>query len=172
MYLQLCRACPGHEGDATESPKRCSRLTPAPRERRCCVTRHGSSTVTANAGHPRSTLREAARGWPVSRRSRGSGARYLHAVTIAVPGVLNGREPLLLPPGSVLQFGDPLGQLVVTKVGVIVGEEGGVVCVEAEPEPGQYPVLSRLDHPTQRAGYLRPVPSQLPQSSGVRPGND
>jgi hypothetical protein len=34
-----------------------------------CVTRHGSSTVTANAGHPRSTLREAARGWPVSRRS-------------------------------------------------------------------------------------------------------
>jgi hypothetical protein len=55
--------------DATESPKRCSRPTPAPRERRCCVTRHGSSTVTANAGHPRSTLREAARGWPVSRRS-------------------------------------------------------------------------------------------------------
>lgn len=123
MYLQLCRACPGHEGgamkvcdhassrirrvprifrysggeaidirqvlDATESPKRCSRPTPAPRERRCCVTRHGSSTVTANAGHPRSTLREAARGWPVSRRSRGSGARYLHAVTIAVPGVLH-----------------------------------------------------------------------------------
>ena len=30
---------------------------------------YGSSTVTANAGHPRSTLREAARGWPVSRRS-------------------------------------------------------------------------------------------------------
>ena len=132
MYLQLCRACPGHEGgamkvcdhassrirrvprifrysggeaidirqvlDATESPKRCSRPTPAPRERRCCVTRHGSSTVTANAGHPRSTLREAARGWPVSRRSpegmwgrkeRGSGARYLHAVTIVVPGVLH-----------------------------------------------------------------------------------
>jgi hypothetical protein len=84
--------------DATESPKRCSRPTPAPRERRCCVTRHGSSTVTANAGHPRSTLREAARGWPVSRRSpegmwgrkeRGSGARYLHAVTIVVPGVLH-----------------------------------------------------------------------------------
>jgi len=59
---------------------------------------YGSSTVTANAGHPRSTLREAARGWPVSRRSpkgmwgrkeRGSGARYLHAVTIAVPGVLH-----------------------------------------------------------------------------------
>jgi hypothetical protein len=59
---------------------------------------YGSSTVTANAGHPRSTLREAARGWPVSRRSpegmwgrkeRAVGARYLHAVTIAVPGVLH-----------------------------------------------------------------------------------
>jgi hypothetical protein len=78
-----------------------------------------------------------------------------------VLAVLNGREPLLLPPGSVLQFGDPLGQLVVTKVGVIVGEEGGVVCVEAEPEPTQHPILSRLDHPKQRAGHLRPVPGQL-----------
>lgn len=106
------------------------------------------------------------RQWSISNRTlvvSAGGERVL--------AVLNGREPLLLPPGSVLQFGDPLGQLVVTKVGVIVGEESGVVCVEAEPEPGQYPVLSRLDHPTQRAGYLRPVPSQLPQSSGVRPGN-
>lgn len=92
------------------------------------------------------------RQWSISNRTlvvSAGGERVL--------AVLNGREPLLLPPGSVLQFGDPLGQLVVTKVGVIVGE------------PGQYPVLSRLDHPTQRAGYLRPVPSQLPQSSGVRP---
>jgi hypothetical protein len=62
----------------------------------------------------------------------------------------NGREPLLLPPGSVLQFGDPLGQLMVTKVGVIVGEEGGVVCVEPEPEPRHCP----LCHPstTRRGG--------------------
>jgi len=29
-----------------------------------------------------------------------------------VLAVLNGRDPLLLPPGSGLQFGDPLGQLV------------------------------------------------------------
>jgi hypothetical protein len=135
-----------------------SRIRRAPRIFRYSGGRgHGSSTVTANAGHPRSTLREAARGWPVSRRSpermykpdRNARGR----ADISMLAVLNGREPLLLPPGSVLQFGDPLGQLVVTKVGVFVGEEGGVVCVEAEPEPGQYPVLSRLDHPTQRAGH-------------------
>ena len=28
-----------------------------------------------------------------------------------VLAVLSGRDPLLLPPGSVLQFGDPLGEL-------------------------------------------------------------
>jgi hypothetical protein len=59
---------------------------------------------------------------------------------------------------------DPLGQLMVTKVGVIVGEEGGVVCVEAKPEPRHWPTSSRLDHPTRRAGHLRPAPSQLPRS--------
>jgi hypothetical protein len=106
------------------------------------------------------------RQWSISNRTlivSAGGGRVL--------AVLNGREPLLLPPGSVLQFGDPLGQLVVTKVGVIMGEEGGVVCVEAEPEPGHWPTLSRLNHPTRRAGHLRPVPSQLPRSSRVRPGN-
>lgn len=88
-----------------------------------------------------------------------------------VLAVLNAREPLLLPPGSVLQFGDPLGQLVVTKVGVIVGEEGGVVCVETEPQPRHYPVSPRIDHPAQRRRHLRPVPSELPRWSRVRPGN-
>ena len=142
-----------------------------------------SPSVNSSRGCPRVAGQPALTGRNVGPQGTRSGARYLHAVTISnrtlvvsaggerVLAVLNGREPLLLPPGSVLQFGDPLGQLVVTKVGVIVGEEGGVVCVEAEPEPGEYPILSRLDHPTQRAGYLRPVPSQLPQSSGVRPGN-
>jgi hypothetical protein len=33
--------------DATESPKRCSRQTPAPRERRCCVTRREDLAVLA-----------------------------------------------------------------------------------------------------------------------------
>lgn len=36
-----------------------------------------------------------------------------------VLAVLNGREPLVLPPGSVLHLGDPLGALVVTKVSVM-----------------------------------------------------
>ena len=54
-----------------------------------------------------------------------------------VLAVLNGRDPLLLPLGSVLQFGHPLGELVVTRVRVIVSEGGGIVCVETEPEPGR-----------------------------------
>ena len=33
--------------DATESPKRCSRLSLAPRERRCCVTRREDLAVLA-----------------------------------------------------------------------------------------------------------------------------
>lgn len=76
-----------------------------------------------------------------------------------VLAVLNGRGPLVLPPGSVLQLGDPLGQFVVTKVGVIVGAEGGVVCVEAEPEHRHYRASPDPDHPAQRHGHLRPVPN-------------
>lgn len=89
-----------------------------------------------------------------------------------VLAVLNGGGPLLLPPGSVLQFGDPLGQFVVTKIRVMVGEDGGVVCIEAEPETGDYPpTLARPRHPARRPGHLRPVPSQPPQWSRVRLGN-
>ena len=49
--------------------------------------------------------------------------------------VLNGCDPLLLPPGSVLQFGEPLGGLVVTRVRVIVGEGGATVRAEAGSAP-------------------------------------
>jgi len=80
-----------------------------------------------------------------------------------VLAVLNGRDPLVLPPGTVLHFGDPLGQLVVTKVSVIVGGDGGVVCLEAEPEPRHYQAPAGLDHVAQRPGYLRLVPSQPPR---------
>lgn len=88
-----------------------------------------------------------------------------------VLAVLNGREPLVLPPGSVLHLGDPLGPLVVTKVSVIVGGDGGAVCLEAEPEPGHYRAPASLDHPAQRPRYLRSVPSQPLRRSPVRPGN-
>lgn len=89
-----------------------------------------------------------------------------------VLAVLNGGGPLLLPPGSVLQFGDPPGQFVVTKVRVMVGEDGGVVCIEAEPETGDCPLTAgHPGHFARRSGHLRPVPSQPPQWSRVRPGN-
>lgn len=88
-----------------------------------------------------------------------------------VLAVLNGREPLLLPPGSVLQFGDPLGELVVNRVGVIVGEDGGAVCIEAEPGPGRRGAPACPGRPAERPRHLRPVPSQPPRLSRVRPGN-
>lgn len=85
--------------------------------------------------------------------------------------VLSGRDPLLLPPGSVLQFGSPLGELVVTRVRVMLGEGGGIVCVEAEPEPGNHRASPVSGHPAERPGHLRAVPGQPPRWSRVRPGN-
>jgi hypothetical protein len=83
--------------------------------------------------------------------------------------VLNGRYPLLLPPGSVLQFDDPPAELVVTKIRVILGDGAGIVCAETEPArfrasaaPGRQAVPPR---------HLRPAPSQPPQWSRGRPGN-
>jgi len=105
------------------------------------------------------------REWSISNRTLIVSAGSKRALA-----VLNGRDPLVLPPGSVLQFGDPLGELVVTRVRVIVGEGGGVVCVEAEPEPGRYRASAGPDRPAERPGHLRPVPSQPPRWSRVRPG--
>jgi hypothetical protein len=87
--------------------------------------------------------------------------------------VLNGSDPLLLPPGTVLQFDDPPGELVVTRLRVILGEGGGIVCAEAEPapEPGHYRASAAPGHPARRPAHLRPVPSQRPWWSPVRPGN-
>jgi hypothetical protein len=87
--------------------------------------------------------------------------------------VLNGRDPLLLPPGSVLQFDGPPGELVVTRIRVILGEGAAVVCAEAEPAPK--PDLDRASaapgRPAPRPGHLRAVPSQTPWWSQVRPGD-
>jgi len=88
-------------------------------------------TTTSNDSQPRE--------WSISNRTLIVSAGSNQALA-----VLNGREPLLLPPGSVLQFGHPLGELVVTRVRVIVGEGAGIVCVEAEPEPGRYRASSVL----------------------------
>lgn len=112
------------------------------------------------------TSDDSQREWSISDRTLivSSGSKRALAV-------LNGREPLLLPPGSVLQFGDPLGELVVTGVRVIVGEGGGVVCVEAEWEPGRHRVSAGPGRSAGKPGYLRPVPGQPPRWRGIRPGN-
>jgi len=118
-----------------------------------------SIPTTSDASQPRQ--------WSISNRTI-----VVSADSKRVLAVLNGRDPLLLPPGSVLQFGDPLGELVVTRVGVIVGEDGGVVCVEAEPQPGHYRASAGPGRRAERPGYLRPVPSQTPWWSLVRPDHD
>ncbi len=99
--------------------------------------------TTSDGGHPRE--------WSISNRTLilGSGNKPVLAV-------LTGRDPLLLSPGTVLQFDDPPGELVVTKVRVIVGEGGGTVCAEAEPmpKPMHYRTSAAPDRPAERPGHL------------------
>ena len=115
-------------------------------------------TTTGNDSQPRE--------WSISNQTLIVSADSNQALA-----VLNGGEPLLLPPGSVLQFGHPLGELVVTRVRVIVGEGAGIVCLEAEPETGRYRASPGPGHPAERPGYLRLAPNQPPKWSRVRPGN-
>jgi hypothetical protein len=108
------------------------------------------------------------REWSISNRTL-----ILSAGNKQVLAVLTGRDPLLLPPGTVLQLDDPPGELVVTSVRVILGEGGGTVCAEAEPvpKPVHYRTPAIPDGPAERPGNLWPVPSQPPRWSRVRPGN-
>jgi hypothetical protein len=87
--------------------------------------------------------------------------------------VLNRCDPLLLPPGSVLQFDDPPGELVVTRIRVILGEGGAIVCVAAEPAPRPVPIALRQPQaaPQSGPGTCGRYPSQTPWWSQVRPGN-
>jgi hypothetical protein len=87
-------------------------------------------------------------------------------------GVLNGRYPLLLPPGSVLQLDDPPEELVVTRLRLVLGDGGGIVCAEVAPaQPGRYRASAAPSRQPEPLRHLRPVPSQLPRWSRVRPGN-
>ncbi len=106
------------------------------------------------------------RQWSISNRTL-----IVSAEGKRVLAVLNGRDPLLLPPGSVLQLGDPLDELVVTRVRVVVSDDGGAVCLETEPAPGRYRALVGPGRPAERPGHLRPMPSQPPGWNRVRPGN-
>ncbi len=119
-----------------------------------------SSPITSDDRHPRE--------WGIGNRTLILSARSQRALA-----VLNGPGPLLLPPGSVLQFDGPPGELVVTAIRVILGEGGAIVCAEAEPAPKPdvrraSPAPGRLPG---RTGQLRLVPDQTPWWSQVRPGN-
>jgi hypothetical protein len=115
-----------------------------------------SSAITSGEGRPRE--------WSIASRTL-----ILSAASHRALAVLNGRDPLLLPPGSVLRFDDPPSELVVTRIRVILGEGGAIVCVEAEPAPK--PDLHRasaVPGPASRPGQLRPVPGQTPRWSQIR----
>jgi hypothetical protein len=106
--------------------------------------------------------------WSISNQTL-----ILSADSKQVLAVLTGPDPLLLPPGTVLQFDDPPGELVVTSLRVILGQGDGTICAEAEPVPkrAHHRTSTAPDGPAERPGYLRPVPSQPPRWSRVRPGN-
>ena len=84
-----------------------------------------------------------------------------------VLAVMNGRDPLLLPPGTVLQFDDPLGELVVTRIRVIVGEGSGTVCAEAEPAPKPPP--PHFSSPRRPGGAARAFAAGAEPATAVEP---
>lgn len=90
-----------------------------------------------------------------------------------VLAMLNARHPLLLPPGSVLEFDGPPGELVVTGMRVIADQDGGIVCVETKPAraAGRYRAPATQSRPAQPPGHLRPAPGQPPRWTPIRPGN-
>jgi hypothetical protein len=73
--------------------------------------------------------------------------------------VLDAPSPLLLPPGSIVQFDGQPGEFVVTGLRVIAGRLGGIVCVEVQPVPvtkrGSNP---QAKFPSGRPRHLRPAP--------------
>jgi hypothetical protein len=118
------------------------------------------SPITSNDRQPRE--------WSIAGRTL-----ILSAGSHRALAVLNGGDPLLLPPGSVLQFDDPPGELMVTRIRVILGEDGAIVCAETEsaPQPDLHRASAAPARLAPRPGDLRPVPAQAPWWSQVRPGN-
>lgn len=117
-----------------------------------------SIPATNYGSHPRE--------WSISNRTL-----ILSAGSKQVLAVLNGHQPLLLPPGAVFQVNDPPGELVVTGVRIVAGDGGGIVCLEAEPGPGTRHSSTAPGRPGERSRYLQPVPTQTPWWSPIRPGN-
>ncbi|MDQ2815712.1 MAG: hypothetical protein M3Z75_28675 [Actinomycetota bacterium] len=87
--------------------------------------------------------------------------------------VLTSDYPLLLPPGTLLQFDGPPGELVVTGIRVVAGRDGGIVCADVEPASvrERRHTSAVPGHPAGRPGHLRPVPTQTPWWSSIRPGS-
>ncbi len=86
--------------------------------------------------------------------------------------VLNARSPLLLPPGSVLQFDGTPGELVVTRVRVIAGQLGGIVCAEVEPaRPGRGATAHQRpgDRTAERLRHLWPASGPASAARAVTP---
>jgi hypothetical protein len=108
-----------------------------------------SSPVASTDGRPRE--------WSIGNRTL-----IIRADSKRALAVLNTSYPLLLPPGSVLQFDDPPGEMVVTRIRIVAARNGGIVCAEVEPAPGggRYHTSVMLGHPAGRPGHLRPVPTR------------
>jgi hypothetical protein len=106
-------------------------------------------------------------------RSISNQTLILSAGSKQVLAILNARYPLMFPPGSVLQFDGPPGELVVTRVGVTVGEASGIVWAEAEPvaKPVYNLASAAHDIPAEQPGRLRSASGGLTRWSRVRPGN-
>jgi hypothetical protein len=119
-----------------------------------------SSPVASTDGQPRE--------WSIGNRTL-----IVRAGSKRALAVLNTGYPLLLPPGTVLQFDGPPGEVVVTGIRVVAGRDGGIVCAEVEPAPGgeRYHTSVTSGHPAGGLGHLRPVPTRTPRWSTVRPGN-
>jgi hypothetical protein len=68
------------------------------------------------------------REWAIGNRTLIVNARSKRALA-----VLDAPSPLLLPPGSIVQFDGQPGEFVVRGIRVIAGRLGGIVCAEVEP---------------------------------------
>ena len=109
------------------------------------------------------------RQWSIDHRTLVLSARGNRVLAI-----LNTHYPLLLPAGSVLQFDEPPGELVVTGIRVILGEATGIVCAEAEPALAleHHRAAAAEGHLAGRRGVPAPaIDSRSPRWSRVRPGN-
>lgn len=140
-----------------------------PAERTATTRRpHLVCTEAAMTINPADSTDAQPREWSIGNRTL-----IVSADTKRALAVLTTDYPLLFPPGTLLQFDDPPGEMVVTRIRVVAGRDGGIVCADVEPAPGKERnhTSTAPGHPAERPGHLRPVPTQTPWWSTIRPGN-